>query len=266
MNLRLSKNNQSAHPTVQEMREISQNISNRFSLDTYSDSPSLVIVPVDPLHLYAYWNIPDNHKSNNTALVLRIYWHAQGISNITQSRLWFDITLDNNHGQRNIQLPVDGEQYSATIGQRDRHQHLNILIRSNTVATPRAKAKPADQNQDQLPLPQTQNIQLKLPENTTIVDYPKIYDEAKIDHLIRTNTEITHPSKRNNSNAVSPAYGQLYRHYKPDYFDETVIDALIQYNMKEKGRSCYLSPETQQSTHSDSHFAASNASGQNHRR
>jgi hypothetical protein len=47
------------------------------------------------------------------------------------------------------------------------------------------------------------------------------------------------------------------------FFDETVIDVLIQQNLIEKGREFRLNAKT--TTEANAHFAASNASGQNNR-
>jgi len=56
-------------------------------------------LPVDPEHLYAYWNLDDDKlnttpkKDSENQLTLRIYPEANKNTDISKTKSWFDVAM-----------------------------------------------------------------------------------------------------------------------------------------------------------------------------
>ena len=64
-----------------EMLKISQEISRDYAPSISIPDPELVLIPVDPYHLYAYWNLGNISQETDSLraevennLVLRVFW------------------------------------------------------------------------------------------------------------------------------------------------------------------------------------------------
>ena len=75
------------------MFEISEEIRQDFAPKASNNTQELVLLPVDPDHLYAYWNLGDD-KLNTTQkndsgnqLTLRIYPEPNKNTDITQNKV-----------------------------------------------------------------------------------------------------------------------------------------------------------------------------------
>ncbi|MDP2902531.1 MAG: DUF4912 domain-containing protein [Methylovulum sp.] len=132
----------------QEIFEISQEISHKFAPCASTGSPELVLLPVDPYHLYAYWNLGGlkgaikSKDEPDSLLVLRIYWRPDENTGISNTKIWFDVALDNLQSGQKVRLPIDGTAYSAVIGRPFQGNNLTVFAGSNIIHVPCDKLKP----------------------------------------------------------------------------------------------------------------------------
>jgi hypothetical protein len=131
----------------QEMLEISEGISLDFAPKASNNKQELVLLPIDPDHVHAYWNLSDGKTSDtqNNAfkdqLTLRVYSKPETTINITETKSWFDVAINSIQSQQNISLPSHSQQsaYSASIGKRDQDNTLTPFASSNTTQIPLGK-------------------------------------------------------------------------------------------------------------------------------
>jgi hypothetical protein len=131
-----------------EMFEISEEIRKDFAPRASSYIQELVLLPVDPDHLYAYWNLDDDKldttqkNDSRNQLTLRIYPEPNKNWAITKTKSWFDIAIDSAQAQQIISLPMRAHEtdYSATIGNRYPDNGLVPFAYSNITHVPRGKA------------------------------------------------------------------------------------------------------------------------------
>ncbi|MCX7098009.1 MAG: DUF4912 domain-containing protein [Methylococcales bacterium] len=135
------------HP--QEMQKISDEISLNFAPSAAHNAQGVVLLPVDPDHLYAYWNLADPliappKKAVEPPLTLRIYSDANPTSGLTATNPWFDLPINSRQNQQAVTLPqrVAKATYSASVGQRNPDNSLSTEASSNR--TPVAPGKAAD--------------------------------------------------------------------------------------------------------------------------
>jgi hypothetical protein len=129
-----------------EMFEISKEISRKYALKMIADTPRLVLLPVDPEHIYAYWNpgeaaislAPENDFRET---VLRIYPQPdENTGTAAASKSWYEIVVGNSRTQQKILLPLqmNASAYSAAIGKRYSDGRLAAFATSNTVHVPQS--------------------------------------------------------------------------------------------------------------------------------
>lgn len=257
MNFRHSESTETNHPSSEDMLTISQEIYDNFVADNTLSTPELVILPIDPLHLHAYWSVHKHSTNDSDKLVLRTFWHPNGSENIEQSKLWFDHVLDYHQGQMNIQLPVDGTRYSAVLGNRSRQHKLEVLLRSNIISIPNANATTLTHQPTTITTPSFEP-KSKQDKQVAVVITHTSYDETGINTKIKNSL-----SRKHKPNPCSQLIHCNYESQRlvtnTSYFDETIIDALIQHNLTEKGINFKLNDKPTKA----GHFAANNASGQN---
>lgn len=154
----------------QELFNISQQISREFAprADARAPgAPSLVLLPVDPCRLHAYWQLPEPPRqapadvpaepptAAEPALTLRIYRQpeaADGVEDTAASRpAWFDLPVSGQSSQQRIALPEQlataAGYYQAAIGHLDQYKEFTALAYSN----PAAVAEAADAAGEWLP-------------------------------------------------------------------------------------------------------------------
>jgi hypothetical protein len=128
--------------SYQELQAISRDISQRFMSKASNSVPEILLLPVDPHHLYAYWNAgapqppltPDRNLQK--PLILRIYWRPNAEQEITRLNLWFEIPADNSANRKKIRLPIDDTNYSAALGRLNPDHSFEALAHSNLVHVP----------------------------------------------------------------------------------------------------------------------------------
>ena len=132
----------------QEILETSQKISRDFSPSVSSAFPELLLLPVDPFHLYAYWNLGQNWiKSErfdfgNLQLTLRVYWQFNENSDFYRTKQWFDVKVNGNQHQQKIRVPNDEAFYSAVIGKHYPDNSFAAYAYSNIIHLPRSTMAP----------------------------------------------------------------------------------------------------------------------------
>jgi hypothetical protein len=252
--------------TSKQLLEISQGISRTFSHQISSNISELVILPVDPYHLYAYWHLDDQqsidvHTDSNQKLLLKVYWQNDQDRKQDPSKLCFNVNLNSTQSQQKIRLPVDASHYSATIGTLDENQCWNILARSNTIHIPAACMQPKIQNIVATPKNVVQTAIVKDSKKSAESIAKPVYDET----LTNANIKQISFAKygRNNAKAllVSATTTTDVEHtiHSENDYDENLIDVLIQQTLHEKE----LHPQLTNKTTLNSHYAASIFSGQN---
>jgi hypothetical protein len=265
-NSRYSKDKGTVKLTSEQLFDISQEIRGKFKHSLANDVTELILLPVDPYHLHAHWTIDaeeidnPNVKGGSNELVLQFYWDKQQSINQNVSK-HFSVNVDFSQSQQNIRLPVDNSYYSAVLGVLDHNQQLTVLAKSNTVHVPRAKSLPKIQKPiKSRPI----NKAIALVENknqlTTIVS-EKVYDEVKTDAQIKAILLKYYPQRKvdqllqtfsiNTDLGIMPVHG---------VYDEIVINVLIQRVLQQQGKDSQLVNDV---LRLESHFAASNLSGQN---
>lgn len=130
-----------------ELYEIGQEISRRFPLKDESAKPELFLLPVDPYHLYAYWNFGQSkgqarpQESAENDLILRIYWLPDDNNETVGSNVWFDVPIHELNARQKVRLPLDDAAYSAALGKLKPNQGFEVYAYSNRIRVPRGRTK-----------------------------------------------------------------------------------------------------------------------------
>ncbi|MEE9345905.1 MAG: DUF4912 domain-containing protein [Methylococcales bacterium] len=256
--------------TSKQLLEISQGISRTFSHQITSNISELMILPVDPYHLYAYWHLDDQQSSDvntdsNQKLLLKVYWQNDQDKKQDPSKLCFNVNLDSTHSQQKIRLPVDASNYSAAIGTLDENQCWNMLARSNTIHIPAASVQPKIQNIVATPANIVQTIivedNTKSTESTESTDksaYDEIQVNAKIKQILFKKYGLNNADVLLASGAITTDTETAI--HPENNYDENLIDASILQALHKNN----LNPQlTHKTLNLNSHYAASIFSGQN---
>lgn len=130
-----------------EMFEISEAIRLNFAPRASDNTQELVILPVDPGHLYAYWNLgidklnTEQKNDSESQLTLRIYSEPNKNMDTTKTKSWFDVNINSGQAQQKILLPTWAHEaaYCATIGKRFPDNNLIPFASSNITHVPFGK-------------------------------------------------------------------------------------------------------------------------------
>jgi hypothetical protein len=112
--------------SADEMFTISEEIRLRFAPNASNNKKEIVLLPVDPGHLHAYWNLDDDKPNTlhnpdaNEQLTLKIYFETKEQEDKTKSKPWFEIAINGTQSQQKISLPspTQATTYRATIGKQ----------------------------------------------------------------------------------------------------------------------------------------------------
>lgn len=134
-----------------ELLDISQEISRDFAPKLSYDAPELMLLPVDPRHLHAYWHLGESQEilapgdDSEARLTLRIYSQPDEEQEAAETASWFDIAIDNAKAKAGQSVPLSetaGETaYSAAIGLCYPDDSFTVLARSNRVHAPVERAE-----------------------------------------------------------------------------------------------------------------------------
>lgn len=133
--------------TPRELLDIGEEISYSFAPTPLRNTPELMLLPVDPEHLYAYWHLGENAEdiasSDKDRFTLRIYSQPKQQRPDNEAPSWFDVALDSPKTQQQVYLPrqLDDITYSAAIGKRDTENRFTAFAYSNSIQTPQSPKK-----------------------------------------------------------------------------------------------------------------------------
>ncbi len=161
--------------SAQELLAISQEISREFGPRPIENRSSLVLLPIDPRRLHAYWHFAD-HNLNTASkpvsgeqksvsneqktvveeqLILRVFKQSKPLDKTAdwpEKPNWFDIPIDRVQRRQDIVLPNDTSTicstYSAAIGVSHGEQDFIALAYSNTAAIPNPTVNPDNSGPD----------------------------------------------------------------------------------------------------------------------
>lgn len=122
----------------QELLEVSQNISLYYAPRVSIDANKLVLLSIDPEHLYAYWRLSDNDRpacvpsSAENEMLLRVYSQEKTEAKV-KSKLVADFVVKGSQSKQVITLPAPKktEIYFARLGKLNPIQEFIPLIKSN---------------------------------------------------------------------------------------------------------------------------------------
>lgn len=150
MKLWQSRYNSQCKLSQQDLREISEQITNTYAPQETRHQAELVLMPVDPVNLYAYWNLKENETDDLTQhidkkLALRVYSLPKLSDLAGTMSLSFDIPVSGFQGQQKVQLPMAASAYSAVIGEINADNSFSALVTSDTIQVPRASPVSVDE-------------------------------------------------------------------------------------------------------------------------
>ena len=126
----------------QDLRDISDEIIRNYTPYDPHHQPELVLMPVDPLNLYVYWNLAAIETDNvindiDRQFVLRVYSLPEQEGQENTIKMSFDINVSAYQNQQKVRLPVAATSYSAVIGEINTDKSFCILATSNAIHVPR---------------------------------------------------------------------------------------------------------------------------------
>ncbi|WP_428352983.1 DUF4912 domain-containing protein [Methyloprofundus sp.] len=142
MKLWQSRYNPQCKLSQQGLLDISEEITQSYAPHDNHHQPELVLMPVDPNHLYAYWNLQVNETDQTTEhvnkpLALRVYSIPELSADPSNIKLSFDIEIQDFQKQQKIPLPAAASAYSAVIGELNPDNSFSALVSSDTIHVPR---------------------------------------------------------------------------------------------------------------------------------
>lgn len=132
--------------TPKQLLEISDEISRKYTPRLNATTPKLVLLPIDPAHIYASWNLPDLKQSPDVGkssqehdIVLRIYPHEDEINHLTNRTKWFDVALNTDRTKQTIMVPSEyrASSYQGAIGRREQNDDLTVITTFKIEHSPR---------------------------------------------------------------------------------------------------------------------------------
>lgn len=124
-----------------ELLEVSHNISLYFAPRILPNSENLVLLPIDPQHIYVYWNLGDRQSSQpfqdmlDQELRLSVFSHDKGGE--ARIKKIYETTVHGIQSGEEIKLPVPQKTgiYSASMSQYLPENPRVTLVDSNLVHT-----------------------------------------------------------------------------------------------------------------------------------
>jgi uncharacterized protein DUF4912 len=140
-----------ARLSARDMLNISEEISREYAVRrlTPPSTSKIVLLPVDPEHLHAYWHL-DNKENNQapTELTLRVYAQPEHYPTVDDDQpTWFDVGIDQREHHKKINVPetLSNRFYSAAIGHQHQHRFIS-LAHSETTYIPSSFTQPSTQH------------------------------------------------------------------------------------------------------------------------
>lgn len=132
--------------SAQELRDISTEISREYAPTRSLTDAALVLLPIDPQHIHAYWTLTDTQMATltntvpPTNLTLRVYAQTQTPDPTPQPTTWFDVPVAITPAQRAVRLPEtvthkpSTRLYATLLADPTPDQHpVSTYLQSNTL-------------------------------------------------------------------------------------------------------------------------------------
>lgn len=124
-----------------ELLNIGEEVARNFAPKPSCNMPELTLLPVDPGHLYAYWNLAKSREismpdyDGKEQFTLRIYSQPDEQNADAETVSWFDIAIDgpDTHRQVDLPSPANEASYSAAIGKCGADDGFIEIAHSNTI-------------------------------------------------------------------------------------------------------------------------------------
>ena len=141
----VSSSNNALEMAPQELLEVSQNISLYYSPKISSQSKKLVILPIDPQHVFVYWDLADTQDANlsqkliNNEIKLRVYSQSNGID---KEEPVIEIPIHAVQAQERIALPLVNNKavFSAIVGKSTEEIDFVPFLTAETTYTIQANS------------------------------------------------------------------------------------------------------------------------------
>ncbi|MEE9354652.1 MAG: DUF4912 domain-containing protein [Methylococcaceae bacterium] len=267
-----SINNSEIQLNAKELCDISHNISEHFAPDKDHPTLELVALPVDPHHLYVYWNLDETtiaaKKSNfeQETLILRVFWRPQEITSFEGNKLWFDVPIEQQQHHSLVRLPVDETAYSCSVGWRNDNARFTPVVYSNLIHVPRERMGSGPQSTKKTPsLQSAMDITNVYSARNDIAGEYQTYDKQGVEHKIRQ-VLIEKSQKETISSLGFARQNATDNRVHNSSYDEVLIDYQIKRTLNQKGINIIRldqSVTTTKSAVSDSDSWLNNPSGQN---
>lgn len=189
-----SRHNSKLTLSSEEIQHISQTISETYHPLKFSQAeplnfPQLILLPIDPYHLHAYWNVfrpvSQTRERDESPLTLRLFWQFDFAGTHDSNRSWFDVGEVYEQADAKIKLPVAGAIYTAAIGHCDNKGGFLVHASSQPVCMPAC-------------------AMITVAPIQTKHSMPWIFDEAEIDSKIRKT--LSEQDAETSSTSTSQSY------------------------------------------------------------
>jgi hypothetical protein len=142
--------------TARELLDIGVEIRRDFAPQVTCNRSELMLLPVDPGHIHAYWNVAENHEivvpdnACNDHLTLRVYGQPEEQHDTAEIEHMFEVAVDSTHSRKQFSLPVAVTEtvYSAEIGKYDVDDRFIVFAQSNIIHTPLGSVEWYPENQN----------------------------------------------------------------------------------------------------------------------
>ena len=272
----------------EEILDISKEINREFPLNDPSSSPELVILPVDPYHLYAYWNLginlnaywnvgkssqnPTQEDDLDNHLTLRIYSQPSHGTDPDKTKIWFDVPIYGSQTQLQVPLPSYETAYSAAIGKRYADNRFVVFAYSRIINVPTGRRAPYQPRKD-IKISMT-IAQASLPGRQTIASEKTLQDTdnaAITEDIIENTSHHTGISGSLNPEiekgievSLNPekkiSAPSLHSNAVAKHYDEALINSINKNTLSDKNTAEQLSTTIENLE--KSHFASKNTSSQ----
>ncbi len=201
MKLWKSRYNPLCKLSQQVLLDISEKVTQSYALHDTRHLPELVLMPVDPVNLYVYWNLKQNETENvikhvDKQLALRIYTLPELSADSSNIKLSFDIEVQGFQNRQKVHLPIAASAYSAVIGEINADHSFSTLATADTIHVPRQNPVPENNSNNTANAMQFSKPQ----EDMLTTDHQAPESQVAEDHFIENkNTLQTGQSSEDNS-------------------------------------------------------------------
>jgi len=135
--------------TSKQLLEISDEISRKYKPKINLDKPKLVLLPIDPDHLYVSWNLGTSlsttelkEEAQEQDIVLRIYPTQDNNTKGELTKNWLEVNITPGQTRQKVKLPSVNKSSSfiAAIGKRTPNDQFTVMTASEVAHRPYYKS------------------------------------------------------------------------------------------------------------------------------